>query len=251
MRINTIIIDDDDYVRELLSENLKEFETQLNVIGSYHDPFQAIPFVKENLPVLLFLDIQMPGMSGFELLDELDTEHVDVVFITSYDQYAIQAIRYSALDYLLKPIRPAELKAAVDRCMEKSEKKLQRMQLENLRHNLTEPNQQRQQVVIPFRSGQKRVALEDIISLEADSNYSWINIRQSGKVLASKTLKDFENMLDEEIFIRPNRSLLLNKNFITGYHGTKELYLRLNDDSEVLVSRRRATEIREKLATLG
>jgi two-component system, LytTR family, response regulator len=245
-KIRAIIIDDDKYIRIRLRDQLDAFASMLEVIADYAHPEEALLNIGQLQPDLLFLDIQMPGMTGFELLDKLHTNAFQVIFITSFDQYAIKAIRYSALDYLLKPIDDRELAAAIARCMVE-ERNISSGRLENLRHNLSLENAGQERIIIPFRSGEKQIQLSEIICLEADSNYTWIRLKGEGRLLTSKTLKDYESVLDESLFIRPNRSHLVNRQFISGWNQDGQPALELTDQSIIPVSRRRMNEIRQVL----
>lgn len=245
MKIKAVIIDDDPYIRNTLRGMLDLPETGVELLDDFEHPLEAIEFLKRAKPDLLFLDIQMPLMNGFELLDNLQTDELEVIFITSYNQYAVQAIRYSALDYLLKPINPTDLYAALDRYRIKTEKILTRERLNNLRHNLGQESEKKFQLVIPTKQGEFHFRIDEIVRCEADSNYTEIHLKSGKKFLASKTLGDVESMLEGEQFVRVHKSHLVNLDFVSK--------LTLNDDLEMLdgatvgVSRRRLPEVKLKL----
>jgi len=245
--IRAIIIDDDSYIRIQLRAQLEAFSEMIEVVADFGHPEEAMLQISSLEPELLFLDIQMPGMTGFQLLDKLQDQQFQVVFITSYDQYAIQAIRYSALDYLLKPIDDRELAAAISRCHLKRQEGMNKEKLENLLHNLHFKELDQQKIIIPFRSGEKQIAIADIISLEADSNYTWINLTNTGKLLTSRTLKDYEVLLNDAIFLRPNRSQIINKLYVHELIQGQEWYLKLEDSTLVSVSRRRQSHVRNAM----
>lgn len=250
MSLKAVIVDDDDFVRQELKADLSQyFREEIEVLMDFADPELAIPFIKSQHPDLIFLDIQMPGMNGFEMLDQLDTDVFEVIFITSFNQYAIQAIKYSALDYLLKPIDRAELKKAIERYRIKSEKTLTVQRLSNLKHNMLAEHESRFQLLIPTKQGEHQFLAHDIIRCEADSNYTEIHLVNKRKFLASKTLGDIEEMLSKENFMRIHKSHLVNSAHITQLTSQDELLM--TDKTRIPISRRRLQEVKELVRKLN
>lgn len=243
--IRAVIIDDDAFVRRELAAMLTEFRNDIEIIGIYEHPVEAIDAIQRNKPDLLFLDIQMPLMNGFEMLDRIDTSTFEVIFITSFNQYAIQAIRYSALDYLLKPIKIDELKRALELYKQRTEKVLTQARLSALRHNMISGNKSSLQLVIPTKQGEHQFPVNDIIRCEADSNYTMIHLKGGKKFMASKTLSNIENLLEPEQFLRVHKSHLVNKNCIVRLIPENEI--EMNDQSIISISRRRLTEVKHLL----
>jgi len=247
MRIRSVIVDDDDFVRTELEKVLsKEFNADIEVIASFASPSVAIDYIKKNQPELLFLDIQMPEMSGFELVDVLPEKNFEVIFITSYNEYAIKAIKYSALDYLLKPIKTQELKEAIVRYKDKTDTIKLQTRLSTLKENLLAKDESELQLVVSSKQGEHRFAVADIVRCEADSNYTHIYLTNQKKYLASKTLSDVEHMLSEAKFIRVHKSHLVNMSHVANL--THQIELTMKDNSRVPVSRRRVAEVRKMLS---
>jgi two-component system LytT family response regulator len=243
--IRAIIIDDDAFIRKELAEMLAVFKEKVELIGSFENPIESIDPIKRLKPDLIFLDIQMPLMNGFELLDVLDTSSFEVTFITSYDKYAIQAIRYSALDYLLKPISFEDLKRSIALFDERNEKVLTKARLSILKHNLNTSNTSSFELIIPTKQGEYQFPVNDIIRCEADSNYTMIYLRGGKKFLASKTLSNIENLIESEQFLRVHKSHLVNKECIRNINASNEI--EMNDNSMISISRRRLTEVKSLL----
>ncbi|MBL7941513.1 MAG: response regulator transcription factor [Flavobacteriales bacterium] len=239
--IRVTIIDDDAYIRDTLSSMLREFHG-VEVSGAYEHPLEAISMLRQSPPDLLLLDIRMPGMNGFELLDQLDTSAFEVIFITSFDQYAIQAIKYSALDYLLKPIQPDDLRMAIERFRKSGEKVLSRARIAALKHNILQTDQKEFYLVIPTRQGDHHFRPDEIVRCEADSNYTLIYLKGNRKFMASKTLSDIESMLEESTFLRVHKSHLVNKQYVERINH--EDMLVLEGGGLVPVSRRRLPEVK-------
>jgi two-component system, LytTR family, response regulator len=239
--IRVTIIDDDAYIRDTVTAMLKDFHG-VQISGAYEHPLEAIGMLKQSPPDLLLLDIRMPGMNGFELLDQLDTTAFEVIFITSYDQYAIQAIKYSALDYLLKPIQPDDLRLAIERFKKSNEKVLSKARIAALKHNFLQTDQKEFYLVIPTRQGDHHFRPDEIVRCEADSNYTLIFLKGNRKFMASKTLSDIESMLEEGTFLRVHKSHLVNKQYVD--HSNHDDTLLLEGGGLVPVSRRRLPEVK-------
>jgi two-component system LytT family response regulator len=246
MKIECIIVDDDAFAREDLKRLLfSQFSDMVDLVAEFSMPEEAVDYIKRASPQLVFLDVQMPGMNGFEMLDHLDTTRFDVIFCTSYDQYAIRAIKYSALDYLLKPIDANELASALARYRERSEKKLTVLRLSNLRHNIKAKKESDLQLVIATKQGEFQFPANDIVRCEADSNYTAIYFVDKKKFIASKTLGDIEEMLSPETFLRIHKSHLVNTSHIA--HLTSDEELMMKDNSRIPISRRRFQDVKERV----
>jgi two-component system LytT family response regulator len=248
MKIRAVIVDDDEFVREELKDLIREsFSNDLELVGDFEHPLEAIESIRKIKPDLVFADIQMPVMNGFEMLDHLDTGTFEVIFITSFNQYAIRAIRYSALDYLLKPIKAEDLHAAILRYKQRTEKILTSARLANLKHNFNTRDEKDFQLIIPTKHGEHQFTIPEIVNCEADSNYTMIHLVKNRKFLASKTLSDIEAMLPQDKFIRIHKSHLVNLQHIEKISSNDEVVL--TNQEVIAISRRRLTEV--KLAIKG
>jgi two-component system, LytTR family, response regulator len=250
MKIRSVIVDDDAFVRVELKGVIDEFlSTDVEIIADFDQPQTALPFITREKPDLLFLDIQMPGMNGFEMLDHLDTSVFEVIFVTSFNHYAIQAIRYSALDYLLKPVDRYELVQSVTRYRQRTEKILTHARLDNLKHNMQVGNEQDFQLILSTKQGEYQFRAQDIVRCEADSNYTLIHLVANRRFLASKTLGDIEHMLSGERFLRIHKSHLVNASHIS--HLTAHDELMMSDNIRLPVSRRRLPTVRSMVRAMN
>jgi two-component system LytT family response regulator len=206
--------------------------------------------IKEHKPDLLFLDIEMPQMNGFELLEKLPDTNLNIIFTTSYDQYAIKAIRFSALDYLLKPVDREELQNALQKVTDNAQHPLTQ-QLEILLQKINTPTSPAiSKVAMPTMEGLQMVNVDSIISCQSDSNYTIILLKDKNKLTVSRTLKDIEEILEGYSFIRVHHSYLVNINEINKYVKGEGGYLVMSDGSNVDVSRSKKDLLLKKLLPL-
>ncbi|MEO8149940.1 MAG: response regulator [Bacteroidia bacterium] len=243
-QIKTIIIDDDVFIHEQLKDKLKLLFPEVHVAAVCENAIHGIEAIKLHTPALIFLDIQMPGINGFEMLNHVDRNQLKVIFITSYNQYAIEAIRYSAFDYLLKPIKDEELKNSIKRFHQSVDELSFKGKIENLLHNINH-KQEAFQLIIPLRQGEKKLAVNNIVRCEADSNYTHFYLNDQSKFTASKTLKECEELLSEKDFIRVHKSHLLNRRYIRSMQN--DTHVQLNDGALVEVSRRKLHEVKNSI----
>lgn len=246
MTIRTIIVDDDSYAIESLKYVMKQIP-ELEIIGVFTNPKESIAFIQQEKPDLMFLDIRMPEMSGFELLDQIESDSMEVIFVTGHNQYAINALRYSALDYLLKPVTLHDLSASVLRYHQRNERIMIQSRLLNLKKNLSVKEEDFDLVLLTKSEGEKKFRAADIIRCEADSNYTVIYATTERKFTASKTLSDLENMLASNQFVRIHKSHLINKRFIKSLN--RNLEMTLSDETVLPVSKRRIQEVRKFLTS--
>lgn len=215
-----IIIDDEGMARKLLKAMLESYCPDLEVVAECADLPSGVKAIKKFGPKLVFLDIEMPGYSGLELLDFFDEDEItfDVIFITAYNEYAIQAFRFSAIDYLLKPLQQQQLIDAVNRFVKKSEKQTSR-KLEALKSNLNieEPIGEKR-IVVPIGQTLKFLRISDIVMIKGEGAYSEVVLSGGEKLLASKNLKHFEEMLmDIPRFFRSHKSYIINMHDVVEY----------------------------------
>jgi len=234
--ITAIIVDDEPYSCESLATLLERYCPEVKVLDICYSGADALRAIKEQTPDLLFLDIEMPGMNGFEMLQQLPAINFFVIFITSYDQYAIKAIKFSALDYLLKPVDKDDLQIAVKKAMHKSKETLPQ-QMEILLQKLNHPTIPLNKIAIPTMEGLQMLFVENIISCSSESNYTSLHLKNGQKIIASKTLKEIEEMLEDYSFLRVHHSYLINLNEIDKYIKGDGGYLMMSDGSSVDVSR--------------
>lgn len=215
--LNAILIDDEENSRSSLKEKLLSHCPQVKVTTLCDNAAKGIEAIDNLQPDIVFLDIEMPVMNGFVMLQQIKYKNFELIFTTAYDHYAIKAIRYSALDYLVKPIEVGDLKAAVSKAEEKRSRSYPNPQIELLVEQLINKKNPYSRIAIPTLEGLQFIKIENIIYLEASSNYTHIFTTDKKKYIGSHTLKDFEDMLPPEIFLRIHNSYIINKNFTEKY----------------------------------
>lgn len=243
-KTSVVLLDDEPYALHSLSKGLSLCEDVV-VSAAFSDAREAVQYLLGHKPDLLFLDIRMPGLNGFDVLDILGANGPEVIFVTSYDEYAIKAIRYSALDYLLKPVDQNALREALRRYHLRKERVMTQLRLSNLQHNLGTPRGLDLRLVFQTKQGEKQFPAKEIVRCEAESNYSWIHLVDGKKFLASKTLSDVENMLDGEVFLRIHKSHIVNTSHIQRFPQDDTLLM--SDGTALTISRRRLAEVKTKL----
>jgi two-component system, LytTR family, response regulator len=244
--ITAIIIDDEPYSCESLVSLLERYCSEVKILDICYSGADAIKAIAEQMPTLIFLDIEMPHMSGFEMLQQLPAINFSIIFTTSYDQYAIKAFKFSALDYLLKPVDRDELQTAVKKVLHKSNDAVPQ-QIEMLLHKLTHPTITVNKVAIPTVEGLQMVLIESIISCSSESNYTEFYLKNKKKITASRTLKEIEEMLDDYSFLRVHHSHLVNLNEVEKYVKGDGGYLIMSDKTTIDVSRSRKEILLKKL----
>jgi two-component system, LytTR family, response regulator len=242
MKIKTLIVDDELNNRENLHALLKEYCKDVEVVGLADSVDSAYKIIKSQKPDLVFLDIKMPEKDGFKLLESLIEINFEVIIVTAYNQYAIQAIKFCAIDYLLKPIDIIELSNAVDLVSRRMDQKKENEGLKQLINHL---NNKKRSTKIGLASQDKVdfVETSQIIRCEADNNYTHIFLDNQKKMTISKTLKEFEELLSDYGFIRLHQSHLVNSAFIQSYYKNDGGYIKLNDGTTIPISRTKKNEI--------
>ncbi len=244
--LTAIIVDDELKGRIALKQKLQDYCPMVEILGEASDGAEGIVLIEKLRPQILFLDIEMPRMDGFEMLRQIDHKDFHIIFTTAYDQYAIKAIKYAAFDYLLKPVDIEELKAAVEKAHQRTSQ-LTSKKLETLEHNL-QSLQTLNKLAIPTLEGYLFFDISHIIHLEAQSNYTAIYFTDYPKLIASRTLKDFEDLLPPEIFFRPHHSHIINLNYIKRYIKGDGGQIEMQNGNFVTVARRKKDEF---LKTIG
>lgn len=241
LKIKSIIIDDDVFTSEQLADKIRKLIPALHLVKSCENALEGIEAIKKFNPALVFLDIRMPGLSGFDMLDKIDIQDFEVIFITSYNEYAIRAIRYSALDYLLKPIQDEELTAAINRFLDRNNLLSMKSRLQNLMHNISTGNTTALTLLIPTRQGEKSILVSRIIRCEADSNYTHFILSDNSRFTSSRTLKEYESVLNQNQFVRVHKSHIINVAYVKQISNDHVIHMK--DDSEIEISRRRLQEV--------
>ena len=244
--ITATIVDDEPFCCESLATLLERYCPDVKVLDICYSAASALQSIREQKPQILFLDIEMPHMNGFELLEKLPEIDFKLIFTTSYDQYAIKAIRFSALDYLLKPIDREELQKAVQKVVSNITHQLPQ-QFEILLQKLHHPSIAVNKIAIPTMEGLQMIFVESVISCGADSNYTILLLKNKQKIIASRTLKEIEEMLEDYSFARVHHSWLVNLNEVEKYIKGEGGYLLMSDGTTIDVSRSRKEILLRKL----
>lgn len=215
--LKAILIDDEQSSLNSLKQKILQHCAEVKIIAICDDPQEGSMAIDTLKPDLVFLDIEMPVINGFTLLQQLTYKNFELIFVTAYDHYAIKAIRYSALDYLVKPVEIKDLKNAVNRVIEKRNNSAPNYQLELLLENMVNEKMKFKRIAIPTTQGLQFIKIEEIIYLEASVNYTKFYLSHNLKYTVSKTLKDFEDMLPDDTFLRIHNSYIINKSFVEKY----------------------------------
>lgn len=247
--LNAIIVDDEEFARSSLYFLLQENCENVQVTGIAKSVNEARQLLNQYAVDLIFLDIAMPSENGFELIPFAQAANATVIFTTAYDQYALKAIKANALDYLLKPIDIDELKEAVNKAdkfikLNKAENN-RNESLKNLANDLSQTAIKK--ITLPSGQGYRLVDIDEIIHIEADSNYSVFHLTNLEKIAVSKVLKDYEEILPENRFVRIHKSSIVNLKYVKEYNSKNGLQVLLNNGDTITVSRRRASDFFEKI----
>ncbi len=243
--IKALLIDDEPAAINTLTLMLQHYAPEITIIKSTNNPHEGLELIKTYQPGLLFLDVQMPLMTGFELLKQLPEINCNIIFTTAFDKYAIEAIRFSAVDYLMKPIDGDELQAAIKRYIEKTAAPHNKPLYNNFLHNIHAAAKADFKLALPTSQGTFFFNTKDIIRLEGESNYTKFFFSNGKTLLTSKTMKEYEEILEGHGFIRIHKSHMVNKAHVVS--SSSDGLLTLSDNAKVEVSRRRKEEVTTRL----
>ncbi|MGB1041298.1 MAG: LytR/AlgR family response regulator transcription factor [Flavobacteriales bacterium] len=235
-KLTALLIDDEEVSRDILRSYLTDYCKDIEVVGEASNIKEGEKLIKSKSPSVVFLDIEMPYGNGFDLIEKLDSIDFEVVFITAFSDYAIKALNLSASSYILKPIDIDELVVAVDKIKTKKESDNSLSNTKILADNIKSLNNKDQKMVIPQLDGFEVVKIKNIIRAEASDNYTILFLEGNKKYVLSKTLKYYEELLNEFGFLRSHKSHLLNLAQVVKYKKGKVGQAIMSDGSSVLVS---------------
>ncbi|CAN5739509.1 LytTR family DNA-binding domain-containing protein [soil metagenome] len=251
--IQVVLVDDEPQSCKSLALKLKDVAEDIEIIGTYHHPEKAISSIRKSKPDVVFLDIEMPGMNGFQLLEKIEEFNFEVIFVTAYNEYMLNALHISALDYLLKPVDKEELKNALTRLRKKislhENPQHKKEQLELLGDVLKDQHPPKR-IALTTLQGIIFLKMNEIVRVEAFSNYSTFYLISKKKIMVSKTLKEFEHVLTLQNFFRVSRSCIVNTDYIVKYKHEDGGILELQDGTEVGVGPQRKNELVELLSRI-
>lgn len=244
--IKTIIIDDEQNCIDSLGFDLQNHCKEIEVVETCTNPKEGLLSIKRHKPDLIFLDVQMPWMNGFEMLELLDEINFAIIFTTAYDQFAAKAFRISAIDYLLKPVDVKDLKEAVKKAAEKIQKQSGVENIANLLQNIKKPEES-QRIAFPGREGYEFVEAGKIIYAQAEGSYTHVFLNDKRKLIISKTLSDIEEMLPPDLFHRIHHSTLVNLSHVTHFFKSDGGYIVLENGEKLAVSKSKKDRLMERL----
>lgn len=239
--IKTIIIEDEQQSAEVLNLMLKKFGDIIEVVDICNTPAKGVESIQKKSPDLVFLDIEMPRMNGFEMLKKLGPIDFNIVFTTAYNKYAINAIKISALDYLLKPIDKDELARAIRKCQQSLEQRDMGYKMDVLLKNLSQHNALEKTLTLASVDGVRFIKMKDIVRLEAKGRYTKFYLSNKEVIVSSRTLGDFEETLAANEFFRIHETHIINLLYIDRFHKGNN-YVLLSDKTELPLARRRKEE---------
>lgn len=246
---NITIIDDEMHCANVLENLIKKIHSDYNISGIFTNPKHGLEYIQKNPPDLLFLDIEMPHLNGFALLDKLLPVDFDIIFTTAYDQYAIKAFQYSAINYLLKPISEKNIVKALS-TWENRRKKTSQEQWELFQKNLKSTTVNRLKLALPTGVGYHIVEIATIVRCQSDNNYTNVFFKNGNKILISRTLKEIDEILAEHGFLRVHQSHLINPRYVKGILKQDGGILIMSDKEEIPVSRQKRKQINEILESM-
>lgn len=250
-----IIIDDEKNIREALTILLAQYCPEILVCGTAASASEGRELLENKKVDFIFLDISMPREDGFAFLRSIPGDNYGVIFATAHQEYALRALRANAVDYLLKPINPFELKEAVNKAIYGYElrrrysgiREVYHQSLDNLQDNIQSKNGQITRITVAEQFGFRIVNVEDLIYLEAESNYTVLHLKDDKQIVATRTLGEFEKLLEGTEFYRIHKSSIINLNFLSGYTSYQGNFAEMTNGTILNISRRKLIEFREKV----
>ena len=238
-KLTAIIVDDELHGRENLKKIIENYCHEVEILGLADSVNNAKKLVSLHMPDVVFLDISMPVLDGFDFLDEYVEPDFMVVFVTAHEEYGINAVKVGAVDYLLKPINIKELKQTIKKLLMIKSKKIK-----------IETANEEEKLIIPASHGFSVWLFDDIIRMEAEGCYTKVFVKEGKNSIVSRTLKDFEESLPKEKFCRIHKSHLINLKYIKDYSNIDGYFVTMIDGSRLEISRRKAPEFTQKIKTV-
>ena len=244
-----VVIDDETKARKTISGLLNLFVDNITIVGEGDNVKSGIAIIQEQKPDIVFLDVQMPDGTGFDLLEHFKNNiNFKIIFVTAHENYALKAFNFHAFDYILKPLSPDRLKEAVTRAvnsLSSNNNVILNTYLEN-----SKASNKKKKIVLKTADSITLVNIEDIIRLESDGSYTYVHLREKKKILVSTNLKEYEELLSDLGFFRIHKTHLINLNHIFQFQKSDGGFVKMNDDTVIPVSRRKKDELLHIMDTL-
>jgi two-component system LytT family response regulator len=239
--IKALIVEDEPGNVRIMYKLLEVYCPQVDICGDAGNVDTALELIKKTKPELIFLDIEMPGGNAFTLLDKLKPLNFEVIFVSAYDNYTLKAIKYSALDYILKPVNIEELINAVNKVSAKINSQQLQQRIESLMGNLNTSKKSLQSLAVPANFGYEFIVINNIIRCEASGKYTYFYMNDGRKIISVKNLKEYEDLLSPDVFFRIHHSHIININFIKRYHKATGI-IEMEDTMKIPIASRRKKE---------
>jgi two-component system LytT family response regulator len=249
MLIKAAIIDDEQFCIDSLMQKLNKFQQKVIVVNTFTDPRKGIESLIKAIPDVLFLDINLGTMTGFDLIENLPSPLPKIIFTTAYDHHAVRAFKYNALDYLLKPIDEDDLGRAISKLDEPENAWPGIQQIQQAVQDLNTKVSDIQKIALPTINGFELIELKNLVRLEANSNYTHFILSDGKKIIISKTIKEYEDLLDPEGFVRIHQSHIINMRYLKSFIKGKSATVVMHDGSELDVGATRKEYFLEKFKT--
>ena len=251
LTMKAILIDDETYATELLAMKLHKLNLDVEVLATFNQPEAAVPYLQQTEFDVLFLDIEMPRLNGFDLLNAVGTFGFEVIFTTAYDKYAIRAFRFSALNYLLKPIQEDELRDAIGQWQQKRIRQLQAPQLALFAEQYRTPvNTPLVRIALPTHEGHEIISIADIVRCTANASYTHFFMQDGSSQLICRTLKEVEQALEQNGFVRVHHSHLINPAYLRKIVKQEGGYLLMTDGAQVPVTKPKRDYLLEQIGNI-
>ncbi|MEC7263359.1 MAG: LytTR family DNA-binding domain-containing protein [Bacteroidota bacterium] len=250
MILKVVIIEDEKHSRETLKSMLEEFCKDVKVIAMAASVEEAVKVLSVYSPDVVFLDIELQSGVGFDVLNQIKNPNFEVIFTTAFEKYAIKAIKFSSLDYLLKPIDLDELQQAVEKARNRMDTNVYREQLDTLMQSISKGSVRPEKICLATTAGIEFIALEDIIACKADGSYTSFVLKDNNTLLVSKHLKEYENLLGDHQFMRVHNSYLINLKEVKKYIKSDGGYLIMSNDMQVNISPKKKDDLIDAMKRL-
>lgn len=243
--IKIVIVDDEIHCTESLEIILKSYKKSIVYVSKFNNPLQAIEFINKNDFDILFLDIEMPTINGFELLNNISVINFDIIYTTAYNQYALKAFKYNAINYLLKPISEEELYECLEKWENKSKIYISKNQIHLLNDIIHNSKNNFSKIALPTNSGLEFITINDIVRCQSENNYTHFYLKNKETFLICRTLKEVEGLLSQNGFIRIHQSHLINPQFLKKFLKTDGGYVVMQDGERISVSKNNKEKLKD------